>query len=266
MDVLAQIGDQVVAELNRAGKAEDKIGEIVAGGIARDRAVRRLPQMRAGRFAELAGVGVGAVQRIDIQNLGADGHEFIAHLDGVAALYHREIEFGIEGGRILELRIAGLAAQLREAADGLRIQPAGQIGRGRQPGDAIELLHAGAAQIAEELFRPERDRSRSALRAMSRRNRPGVAGRRLLLDGMDVAVAVSARRPGNVGLIILQILALAEAQERGHLVVDLVVEFRVVLVAVIANQQQRFVDCWSGRDRSGRAARSTPAPQTDSAR
>ena len=57
--------------------------------------------------------------------------------------------------------------------------------------------------------------------------------------------------PVRSGAIILQVLALAEAQKRRHLVVDLIVELGVVLVAVIADQQQRFVVI--------RAARAAPA-------
>ena len=41
--------------------------------------------------------------------------------------------------------------------------------------------------------------------------------------------------------VILQVLALAEAEERRHPVIDLAVDFGVELVPVIADQQQRLV-------------------------
>ena len=44
MDVLAQIGDEVVAEVDGARQAEDEIGEIVAGGVAGDGAAGSLAQ------------------------------------------------------------------------------------------------------------------------------------------------------------------------------------------------------------------------------
>src|SRR5579875_3587799 len=71
--------------------------------------------------------------------------------------------------------------------------------------------------------------------------RPGIAGSGLLLDGMNISVAISARGAWDVRFIVLQILTLAEAEERGHLVIDLIVQLGVVLIAVIADQQKSFV-------------------------
>ena len=60
-----------------------------------------------------------------------------------------------------------------------------------------------------------------------------------------------------VGLVELVVLALAEAQEGGHPVVDLVVDLGVVLVAVVAREQQLLVVVGApgagGRGKLGRA-------------
>src|ERR1035438_6489027 len=76
---------------------------------------------------------------------------------------------------------------------------------------------------------------------VSRRDGPGVAERSVLIDHVNVAVAVAAARPDEVGCVILQILALAETQERRHAIVDLAVQLGVEFVAVVADQQQRLV-------------------------
>ena len=56
-----------------------KVREVVAGGVGGDGAAGGLTELRAGGLAELAGVGVLAIQRVDIQNLGADRKILIAH-------------------------------------------------------------------------------------------------------------------------------------------------------------------------------------------
>ena len=73
------------------------------------------------------------------------------------------------------------------------------------------------------------------------RDGPGVAHRSVLIDDVNVAVAVPAGWPGEVGCVILQVLALAETQERRHAIVDLAVELGVEFVAVVLDEQQRFV-------------------------
>jgi uncharacterized protein YgbK (DUF1537 family) len=73
------------------------------------------------------------------------------------------------------------------------------------------------------------------------RDGPGVAQRSVLIDDVNVAVAVPAGGAGEVGRIVLQVLALAEAEECRHAIVDLAVDFGVELVAVIADEQQRLV-------------------------
>src|SRR5579875_2733605 len=74
-----------------------------------------------------------------------------------------------------------------------------------------------------------------------RSNGPGVTSGGLLLNRVDVAVAITAGRPRDIGLIILQVFALAPTNERGHLVVDGVVELGIVLIAVIPNEKKSFI-------------------------
>ena len=65
--VLAQVGDQDVAERVLAAQAEHEVGEVVE-------VVRR----GAGRPRELPGVGVAAVERVDVLHLGVDVLELVA--------------------------------------------------------------------------------------------------------------------------------------------------------------------------------------------
>jgi hypothetical protein len=83
--------------------------------------------------------------------------------------------------------------------------------------------------------------TQASLEERGRRDGPGVAERSVLIDDVNVAVAVAAGGPGEVGRVILQVLALAETQERGHAIVDLAVELGVEFVAVVADEQQRLV-------------------------
>src|ERR1700720_3554303 len=58
---------------------------------------------------------------------------------------------------------------------------------------------------------------------------------------MDVAVAISARKPRHARLLEVDILALAPAQEGAHTVVNLGIQLRVVFIAVVSIKQQRLV-------------------------
>src|ERR1700680_3279178 len=76
---------------------------------------------------------------------------------------------------------------------------------------------------------------------------PGIASGSILIDHMNIAIAVSTRRTGEGRLIILQVLPLTEAQEGRHPVIDLAVHLGVVLVAIVANQKIRLVVAGSPR-------------------
>ena len=56
-----------------------------------------------------------------------------------------------------------------------------------------------------------------------------------------IAVPVTARKAGHARLLVINVLALAPAQEHAHAVVNLAVELRIVLIAVISIKQQRLV-------------------------
>src|SRR5262249_1772112 len=66
------------------------------------------------------------------------------------------------------------------------------------------------------------------------------AGGQILIDDVNLAVAVAARWAGNIRLVGGEILALAEARERRHPAVDLAIDLDVELVAVILDTQQRL--------------------------
>src|SRR5271157_6521362 len=83
--------------------------------------------------------------------------------------------------------------------------------------------------------------TQAGLEEGGRRNGPGIASRSVLIDDVNVAVAVPAGGPGEVGCVILQVLALAETQERGHAIVDLAVQLGVEFVAIVFDERQRLV-------------------------
>ncbi len=76
--VLAQITDELVAELDGAGKPEDEVGQVVTGGVARDFAAGGLTELGASRLAELPRVRVRAVERVHVQHFGPDADELVA--------------------------------------------------------------------------------------------------------------------------------------------------------------------------------------------
>ena len=234
MDVLPQIGGQVAALRNRAGKTEIEIRQIVAGRVGGDGATGGLPELGAGRFAVLSAVGIGAVQRVDVEHLGSDREKLVAGLHRMPPTNHRIIELRIQGSRILELRIGGLPAERRvaEAGDDLRGEPAGQARRLAQ--DAVLSRDVRPAQIRRRLPAEHVSESEARLEQRRRSHRPGVARGGLLLNRVDKAVAVAAGRSRIGRPEESDVLALAEAQERGHAARDLIVQFGVVLVAVVA--------------------------------
>ena len=90
--MLTQIRDQVTTLRDLAGQTEIKIGEIVGSGIGGGCAAA----FRSGRFAESAGESVLSVERVDIENLCANGQKFVTELDRVAPADDRVIELRIE--------------------------------------------------------------------------------------------------------------------------------------------------------------------------
>ena len=235
--VLPQIDHRVAPQVHLVGNAKHEIRQAVAGGVARDRAGGRLAQLSAGGPAEQPGVRVLSIDWIRVQNLGADVQVLVSHFERMPAHRLGEIEFRIPGRGILELRIAGLAAHGGESGDGLRVESTGDAGCGRQALKATEHgSHARAAQIGGRLAAKDMGETHAEFDERGGRDRPGVAEGRVLIDDVDVPVAVAARRTGEGGCVILQVLALAVTQERRHAIVDLGVEFGVVFVAVVANQ------------------------------
>src|ERR1700730_11130392 len=83
---------------------------------------------------------------------------------------------------------------------------------------------------------------------------PGIARGSVLIDGVNIPIAVASRWPRERRLIILQILALAETQESRHPVIDLAVDLGVVLIAVVANQKIRLIVAGSPPSGVGREA------------
>src|SRR5258708_3031199 len=104
----------------------------------------------------------------------------------------RVVELWIPRSRILELRIGCLTSKCIEAADRLRVQSTGEIGRRRKTGDAIQRLKARAAE--EGRVFPGQDVGEADARFENRRgiDGPGIPRGRLLLERVDKSVARSA--------------------------------------------------------------------------
>jgi len=130
----------------------------------------------------------------------------VTHLDGMPAHGLGIIEFRIPGSRILELRIAGLAAEGSESTDGLGIDSTGEAGRGRQALETAEHgSHARSAKYGGSLPATIWRNPSGPGRARSR-DGPGIACRSVLIDDVNVAVAIPAGGPGEVGCVICKSL------------------------------------------------------------
>src|SRR5579871_3974566 len=103
----------------------------------------------------------------------------------------REIHLGVPGGWILKLRVAGLPPEGGEAAHGLRVQAARDVGCGGQSLDAEKLLQTGPAQIGRLLACEHVREAEADLENRRRRDGPGIAPAGVLLDGVNEAVAVA---------------------------------------------------------------------------
>ena len=53
-----------------------KVRQVVAGGVGGDGAAGGLAELRAGRLAELAGIGLQSVHRIDVHHFGVNDAAF----------------------------------------------------------------------------------------------------------------------------------------------------------------------------------------------
>ena len=114
---LAQVGDQDVAERVLAAEAEHEVGQVVdvVRGDAR-------------RPRELAGVGVAAVQRVDVLHLGRDVLVLVARLQRVLAHQPGVVDLRVPHRRVLPLRVGRLSAEVREPGD--QLASAGRPRRG----------------------------------------------------------------------------------------------------------------------------------------
>ena len=135
MHPLADLGYLIVGELVAAAIAHEEIGKAVGGGQCG----------AASGSAELAGIGVDAVQRVGILDFDIDGLEFVTGLERMAAQKMGDGRAKVPDLRVLVLGVGGLAAEGAPAGDGLGVEAAGEVRGGGKAGDAEEGLEAGAA-------------------------------------------------------------------------------------------------------------------------
>src|SRR5205085_9727037 len=114
--------------------------------IISDRTARRLAQLGASGFAELSGVTIQAVDRVDVHHLRMNDLHLRTHFESVPAQNARIVYFGIPRRRILELWIRRLPSQAGKTGDVLGVQTACQLGKRRQARYSIKILHAGATE------------------------------------------------------------------------------------------------------------------------
>ncbi len=192
----------------------------------------RLLAAGARRAAELSGVGIAAVERVDVLHFGQHALEFIAGLERVPALQPCVVDLRIEHRRVLPLRVGRLSAEIRVAGDQLRRQARGHARIGRQAGDAVDVFGAAFAVV-------ERERILSCLRGRpaearfeQRRPRRHIrqSARELLVRDVGLGVAGAAGRSRDRRLIEDVGVAPADAAEqrqgRADLDVDLAAGLR----------------------------------------
>ena len=166
--------DEDAAERVLRAQAEHEVGEVV-----------EVVGRRAGRPRELAGVGVAAVERVDVLHFDVDLLELVAGLERLAPHQPRVVHLRIPHRRVLPLRVRRLAAEIRIAGDALRRQAAGDARIGRQPGRCRSVERARDPSAGGFLppcvvDQPKRTSSsdRSARRSRSRRARAACCARR----------------------------------------------------------------------------------------
>jgi hypothetical protein len=92
----------------------DAVVQTVLGACAEQKVDQIVDVVRGcGRWpGKLAGVGVAAVLRVEVEYIGVDGLILIACLEGVPASNLRVVRFRVDRGRVLELRIRSLPSQM----------------------------------------------------------------------------------------------------------------------------------------------------------
>src|SRR6185437_4952541 len=121
---------------------------------------------------------------------------FISHLEAVAAAQQRVINLGVEDVRVLKLRVAALVAELRVAADALDVQTAND---GRIGGESRDTCHqAGHALSVRALAAVGAGEGETGIEDGVLSKRVSDTTGDLLVEDVDVAIAVAAGRPLNV--------------------------------------------------------------------
>src|SRR6185295_8089998 len=87
-------------------------------------------------------VVVLSVDRIEVVDGGVDPLVLVAKLQAMGSDHLRVVDLRIDDERILELRIAWLAAKLGIASDVLRVQRTNDCRVGREPGDSGRLQNS----------------------------------------------------------------------------------------------------------------------------
>ena len=126
VQIASEVGDDHVREVVLGAKAEHEVADVV-----------QVVGRSTGRPCELPGVGVAAVQRVDVLYLLRHAEELVADFERLPATQPRVVHLGIPRRRELPLRARSTAPPTGVARDNLTRQAAGHALVVWKPADAI---------------------------------------------------------------------------------------------------------------------------------
>src|SRR5258708_4136482 len=156
-------------------------------------------------------IGVLPISRFEVIDRGVDGLIFVPHLVSVASTNQGVVDLRVEDVRILVLRIAALIAELREAGNTLHVEAADHGRIGRQARDAGHQTRKAPAVRALTAVGARKGKARIQNRVLV--ERVSATAGNLLVEDVDIAVAVAPGRPLNVRRRSDLALVLAVANE-----------------------------------------------------
>lgn len=197
MHPLVEMDVDEVVELVGVARTEDEVGKggcFLGAGVG---AGESAGVFGIGAEAEAAVVGVLTIDRVEVVDGGEDGLVLVAHLVGAAAVNPGVVDLGVEDVGVLELGIAALISELRKSIDALDVEAADN---GRARGETGDAGHqAGQIRSVRGLAAIGTCEAKAGVKDRVLGKDVGDAAGDLLIEDIDGAVAVAARRPLDVG-------------------------------------------------------------------